>query len=117
MVRLAALIFALLSLFAVIELSKKPVTLRGITVPNARTDIIQLIESEMVDGKYRFHPKGELAPNIFVHEYTSPAGNGYQIFEEEMRADGLYRRSYGLGGEAIERTFNWKLVEPIATST
>ena len=94
------------------------VALGGETILNAKVEAINKVKDDFTkEGAYRQYQKGEIDPNAYVHEYKSDAGVGYQIFEEETRADGLYRRSYGEGTEAEARSFDWKLVEPIATST
>jgi hypothetical protein len=120
MVRITALILALACVFGVMALSKKPdPVMGGITITNARNDIIQVVEQDGQRGKFKHYPKGVLGENIYVHEYVAPDGIGYQIFEQEMREDGLYERSYGEGVQSKERSYDWRLIEPIkiATST
>lgn len=113
--------FSFLTLVVVVGLigflSPKDVTLGGDVIVDAKTAVINTVRSDLQKGGYKQYKKGELDSNTYVHEYKNESGSGYQIFEEEMRADGLYRRSYGEGSEAQSRSFDWKLVEPVATSS
>lgn len=111
-------VLAIATVLAVIAfLPPKPMQLGGISITNPPTSVIDAVRAEY-NGKYKFHPKGELRDDIYVHEYATADGqSGYQIFQEEMRADGKYLRSFGEGVEATQRSFDWKLIEPLATST
>lgn len=66
-------------------------------------------------GKYEQFQKDELKKGTIVSEYVAADGPGYQVIEEEVRADGVYQRSYGKGPEAQRRAYDWKLIN--ATST
>lgn len=72
-----------------------------------------------LNGKYTQYKLGELKDNLEVHEYVSPKGAGYQVYETETRSDGKYVRSYGSGEDSEVKSFDWKLMEKakVATST
>ena len=66
-------------------------------------------------GKYEYREKRD---GIEIHEYQSSLGYGYQVFEEELRKDGTYKRSYGKGPEAEARSYDWvKLPEALPATT
>ena len=88
------------------------------TVTTKEDAIVTQIENvKAVEGKYKHFKEGELAPNTRVDEYVSPEGAGYQVIETSP--DGKQIRSYGVGPEAIKRSFDWRDIEPtkVATST
>lgn len=70
------------------------------------------------NGKYKQIKKVKIG-DLERHgdEYVRPDGSvGYQIYEREKRADGVYSRSYGVGGDSITKSFEWILTEPATTT-
>lgn len=69
------------------------------------------------NGKYKQINIGEkilnknLPQGMYVHEYQSPKGFGYQVFYE----DANFRYSKGFGDEAVYRT--WKIPKPIEVAS
>ena len=47
-------------------------------------------------------------PQIEVHEYVSPKGEGYQVYFRMLKNGHLFERSSGVGVEAVSRNFEWR---------
>ena len=99
-------------------MNNKLVAAAGVLVIGATFLVGARDDKIILDGEVRHRPMNEYRKGIQIDEYQAPEGKGYQITEQEMRDDGLYRRSYGKGPESDSRSFDWTLVEPkTATST
>ena len=47
-------------------------------------------------------------PQVIVHEYVGPRGDGYQAYFRLLKNGHLFERSQGVGPEALERNFEWR---------
>jgi hypothetical protein len=61
-------------------------------------------------GKYKKYRRDEKADGSEVHEYVSPDGPGYVVFEYITKGEDTYVRATGKGPETY-RYFDWRLVE------
>ena len=71
------------------------------------------------NGKYKQQTEKTVG-NITqaMSEYTAPdRQKGYQVYETDKRADGVYIRSYGEGGEAKDRSYDWIKIGDYNTAT
>lgn|SRR3990167_3271727 len=47
-------------------------------------------------------------PQIEVHEYVGPRGDGYQAYFKISKNGHIFEKSVGVGPEAISRNFEWR---------
>jgi len=66
------------------------------------------------NGAYKQYKLGELAPDIFVHEFGGPDGLGYQVYEYKTEKGKNYVRSTAVNAGRREewRNFDWVEIVP-----
>jgi len=52
-----------------------------------------------------------------VTEYLGPRGTGYQVIATKREGDNILKKSWGEGAEAIDRSYDWKIIKTIIAST
>lgn len=83
-----------------------------ITDPATRQEVYRIRH-----GKYEEIKRGTISQDLEVQEYVAPGGAGYQVIEYDVRADGVYWRSYGKGPEQKQRSFDWAVLHPTTATT
>lgn len=69
---------------------------------------------KLQNGTYKQYRPGEIAPDIFIHEFGGPDGLGYQIYEYKTVDKKNYVRSTAVNAGEREswRNFDWVEIIP-----